>query len=272
MIFQETNVNALKAKDIALIGLPFDAHSSFMQGPAAAPELIIEAISSDASNSFTENLTDLGQHPRIHWLGNASFPDYHGISDAIRPILAANAIPFSLGGDHSVTFPVLQAMSEKYPKLHILHFDAHADLYHELDGNPYSHACPFARIMEAGLAQNLTQVGIRTLNLHQWEQAQKFGVTLYGMGQKQPLADFHTDDPVYLSLDMDVLDPAFAPGVSHHEPGGYSTRELIEMIQGLSINLVGCDVVEYNPKRDINGLTAAVAAKLVKELLVKCLG
>lgn len=269
MIFKESTIADLQTGDIGLIGLPFDAHSSFMHGSAAAPERIIAAISSDASNSFSENLTDLYQHPRIHWLGNAELSSYEAITETIQPILAADALPFALGGDHSVTYPILKAMAKKFSNLHILHFDAHADLYDSLDGNKYSHACPFARIMEEGLAKHLTQVGIRTLNLHQQQQAQKFGVTQHTMASNHPLANFQTNDPVYLSLDIDVLDPAFAPGVSHHEPGGYSTRELLHMIQSLQLNIVGCDVVEYNPKRDVDGVTAMVTAKLLKELLVK---
>ena len=162
-------------------------------------------------------------------------------------------------------------MAASYPSLSILHFDAHGDLYDSLGGNRHSHASPFARIMEEGLAQALTQVGIRTLNDHQQTQVSKFGVKVIDMRNWSPDIDLNLSGPVYLSFDMDVLDPAFAPGVSHHEPGGFTTREVLRMIQKLDLNIVGLDLVEYNPDRDLNGVTAMTAAKIIKELLAKLL-
>lgn len=263
------SIQELSAGQIGIIGLPFDSNSSYLPGPAKAPELIIEAIASDSANYFTEDLTDLNENPKVAWCGNQNTSDYLDLGNAVNQILEKDAIPFSLGGDHSVTFPVVEAVAKKYPKLTILHFDAHCDLYDELDGNKYSHACPFARIMENGHAQNLTQVGIRTLNIAQKAQAERFGVNIIQMKDWTPAVKFEFDGPVYISFDMDVLDPAFAPGVSHHEPGGLSTREAITMIQQFDFDIVGCDVVEYNPDRDINGVTAMVTAKIVKELLAK---
>ncbi|MFY0593092.1 agmatinase [Roseivirga sp.] len=259
----------LNPSDIALLGIPFDENSSYSRGPAKAPELIIEAIESDSANFYTENLTDLNKHPRVKWCGNAALSDYFSIEKPIQEILDKNAIPFSLGGDHSMTYPIMKAMATKYPNLQIIQFDAHGDLYDELDGNVHSHACPFARIMENGLVKNLTQIGIRTMTDHQKEQADRFGVQVIEMKDWSAEINLIFDDPVYVTFDMDVLDPAFAPGVSHHEPGGLSTREALGMIQKLNANIVGCDVVEYNPTRDINGMTAMVSAKIVKELLAK---
>lgn len=264
-------IEKLSANDIALIGIPFDENSSYLQGPAKAPELIIKSLESDSANFFTENLTDLNEHPRIKWCGNSSIEDYFDIGSPIKEVLSLDAIPFSLGGDHSMAFPIMQAMAEKYPDLQIIQFDAHGDLYDELDGNKHSHACPFARIMENGLAKHLTQIGIRTMTQHQKEQADRFGVNVIEMKDWSSDIKLKFDGPVYVTFDMDVLDPAFAPGVSHHEPGGLSTREAINMIQKLDANIVGCDVVEYNPDRDINGVTGMVTAKIVKELLAKLL-
>ncbi|WP_422354386.1 agmatinase [Roseivirga pacifica] len=266
-----TSISHLSKDQIALIGIPFDAHSSFLQGPAKAPELIIEAIESDSANYFTESLNDLNEHPRIAWCGNADFEDYFSISQPIEAILKKGAIPFSLGGDHSITYPILKAIHKHHGKVNILHFDAHTDLYDELDNNKYSHACPFARIMEEGLANSLTQVGIRTLTQHTKEQAERFGVNIIQMKDWTPETKFEIEGPVYLSFDIDVLDPAFAPGISHHEPGGFSTREILGIIQQLNLDIVGLDVVEYNPERDINGVTAMVAAKVVKELIDRLL-
>ena len=271
MPIRRAKTSTLKSGDIALIGMPFDDHSSFLKGPAKAPPLIIDAIESDSANYFTEDLMDLAEHPDVCWLGNAPLKDYFDIEGIIAEVLKRGAIPFSIGGDHSITYPILRAMAASYPTLSILHFDAHGDLYDSLGGNRYSHASPFARIMEEGLAQALTQVGIRTLNDHQQTQVSKFGVKVIDMRNWSPDIDLNLSGPVYLSFDMDVLDPAFAPGVSHHEPGGFTTREVLRMIQKLDLNIVGLDLVEYNPDRDLNGVTAMTAAKIIKELLAKLL-
>ena len=156
-----------------------------------------------------------------------------------------------------------------YPKLDILQIDAHADLYDEFEGDQYSHACPFARIMENGLAERLIQVGIRTLNPHQAEQAEKFKVEIHQMKNLDLSKITKFENPLYISLDMDGFDPAFAPGVSHYEPGGLSTRQVLDLIQNINAEVIGADIVEYNPKRDFQNMTAFLAAKMIKELLGK---
>ena len=176
-----------------------------------------------------------------------------------------------MGGDHSITYPILKAHHKKYGQVDILHIDAHADLYDNFEGDKYSHACPFARIMEDKLATRLVQIGIRTLSKHQAEQADKFGVEIIQMKDFDinKLPEFK--NPIYLSLDIDGLDPAFAPGVSHHEPGGLSTREVLSIIQKINVPIIGADIVEYNPTRDINDMTAMVSAKILKEIAAKIL-
>ena len=269
MALSRSNLDAIKQGDIALVGIPLDENSSFLRGAAKAPGLIIDSIELDSANYFTENLKNLNEHPKIKWCGNATFEDYLDIERTVNDILKNNAIPFSLGGDHSITYPIIKAIAKKYGRVNILQFDAHGDLYDELDGNRHSHACPFARILEDNLALHLTQVGIRTMTLHQKEQADKFGVTVHEMRDLKSDLYLKFQGPLYVTFDIDVLDPAFAPGVSHHEPGGLSTREALSLLQGIKGKIVGCDVVEYNPDRDLNGMTAMVAAKIVKELLAK---
>jgi arginase family enzyme len=132
-------------------------------------------------------------------------------------------------------------MARSHPALSILHFDAHPDLYDDFRGNPHSHASPFARIMETKLAQRLVQVGIRNMNGHQREQAERFGVEVIEMKNLQDGLELQFDTPVYVSVDMDGLDPAFAPGVSHREPGGLTTRQVIEIIQSIGTPVVGAD-------------------------------
>ena len=156
-----------------------------------------------------------------------------------------------------------------YPELTIVHFDAHPDLYDEFEGSRISHACPFARIMEGRLAKRLVQIGIRTLNRHQREQAEKFRVEIIPMSALPAYEVLKIHGPVYISFDMDVLDPAFAPGISHREPGGMSVREAIAHLHAVEGNIVGADIVELNPEQDVSGMTATVAAKILKEILGK---
>jgi arginase len=261
--------------DIVVQGVPFDLNSSFMRGPALAPGRIREALFSRSANMWAENGIDLGKNNRWHLLTDLSFLDKGNEFQEIECQTDAHLINglrvISLGGDHSITYPLIRAYAKKYEKLSIFHLDAHPDLYDELDGNRHSHACPFARIMEEFPKTRLVQSGIRTANGHQREQAARFGVEMIEMkeltGREQP----EFNGPVYLSLDLDCLDPAFAPGVSHFEPGGMTTREVLNIIQKLTGQLVGADIVEYNPERDPQGITGMVAAKLLKEILGKML-
>jgi agmatinase len=254
-----------------LLGLPYDAASSFVRGPAHAPPKIREALHSVAGNTWTETLVDLAAPGVMRDAGDVDFwrsdDPHHAIEQAIEHVIAAGGSPISLGGDHSVTYPILRALRPHHARLTILQIDAHPDLYDEFEGNRLSHACPFARIMEAALADNLVQVGIRTMTGHQRSQAERFGVEVIDMRAWQAGARPSIEGPLYLSIDLDGIDPAFAPGVSHPEPGGLSVRDVIAIIQQTQGALVGADVVEYNPNVDPTALTSRVAAKLVKELV-----
>jgi len=258
-------------KKIALIGIPFDENSSYMRGTALAPPFIREAFYTDASNSYTESGIDLSKEGLINDRGDMIAPGFERIESSIAAALEEGLAPLSLGGDHSITYPILRAFRRFYPQLAILHFDAHPDLYHDFQSNPHSHASPFARIMENRLASRLVQIGIRTINAHQWEQAKQFGVEVIQMKEFQPTRIFEFQQPVYVSFDMDALDPAFAPGVAHREAGGLSTREVLQIIQSLRGKVVGADIVEFNPKMDSSGITAATCAKLLKEIASKIL-
>jgi len=248
---------------IALVGFASDENSSFLRGPAEAPPLIRDALRSDSTNLWTESGVDLGGGGVLFDAGDFE----ESIEEVTSLLLKHDRIPLVLGGDHSITYPVLRAFAAVHDRLDVLQFDAHPDLYDEFEGNRLSHACPFARIMELGVVRRLVQVGIRTMNGHQRAQAEKFGVEVVEMRHWDAGRSFAFDAPLYVSIDLDVLDPAFAPGVSHREPGGASTRQLIETIQALRGRVVGADVVEFNPRQDPLGVTAQVGAKLVKELV-----
>lgn len=246
-----------------------------MRGAADAPPVIRDALASEASHRWAENGINLDAGGCLFDAGDV-FPK-HGtrefdlIDSSITSLLAEGFYPLSLGGDHSITYPIIAAFARVYPELSILHFDAHPDLYDEFQGNRHSHASPFARIMEARLARRLVQVGIRTVNGHQREQAAKFGVEIIEMKHWEQCASLSFDSPLYISFDIDGLDPAFAPGVSHREPGGFSTRQALDVIQAIRAPIVGADIVEFNPRMDIQNLTGTVCAKLLKEIAAQML-
>ncbi|WP_380877649.1 arginase [Sphingomonas sp. DBB INV C78] len=260
----------VNARPVRLIGLPTDIHSSFLRGPAAAPTAIRAALWSEAGNPASESGLELGADIVIDDGGDLPLAENAGDDALIRASVAAaiadGAFPLLLGGDHSVTFPIVEAVAAAHGPIDILHIDAHPDLYDDFEGDPRSHASPFARIMERGLARRLVQVGIRTLNRHCREQAARFGVEIIEMRHFAIEAVPRLDGPLYLSIDMDGIDPAFAPGVSHVEPGGLTVREVLALLHRIEAPLVGADVVELNPSRDVSGITAALAAKLVKEI------
>ncbi len=257
---------------ISLLGLCLDYNSSHLRGPAAAPDMIRMALDSGSMNHAAENRLDIMSPKRLADMGNivCDIPEtgFNKIIAAIDKELSKGRKVISLGGDHSVTYPILQAYGRHYEPPTIIHFDAHPDLYDNFEDNPHSHASPFARIMEQGLAKRLIQIGIRTINDHQQDQIERFGVEVI------EARHFHIDKfralnikgPVYISMDMDALDPAFAPGVSHHEPGGLTTRNVIDVLQSIEMEVIGGDIVEYNPRKDIHDMTAYVAAKILKEM------
>eukprot|EP00897_Mesotaenium_endlicherianum_P009686 jgi/Mesen1/8746/ME000052S08170 len=271
----------------ALLGVPLGHNSSFLQGPAFAPPRIREAIWCGSTNSTTEEglelkdprvLSDCGDVAvqEVRDSGVADEPLMRMISDAIKLVMAeAPFRPLVLGGDHSIAFPSVRAVAEALGgPVDVLHIDAHPDIYDRFEGNYFSHASSFARIMEHGYARRLIQVGLRSINEEGRAQGRKFGVEQYEM------RTFHRDrhllenlelgegaKGVYVSIDVDCLDPAFAPGVSHIEPGGLAFRDVLNILHGLKGDIVGGDVVELNPQRDtVDGMTAMVAAKLVREL------
>lgn len=265
-----------------LLGVPWDRSSSFARGAAAAPPLIRRALWSPSTNSSTE-LGIAIEGAIVEDAGDLVLDDdaeaaraaIEGATAAILA-LARGALPVILGGDHSITYPVVRAFRDR-PVAAILHVDAHGDLYDEFPlpdpgqprglGDQFSHACPFARIMEGGLAGRLVQVGVRTMTPHLASQAARFGVEVYGMDRWREAPVEALQGPLYVSLDLDGLDPAFAPGVSHPEPGGLTTRDVVDLLHRIQVPIAGIDIVEYNPVNDHRDLTARVAAKLLKEMM-----
>lgn len=265
---------------IGLLGVKDDSNSSFMRGASQAPRYIRDAFLSSSSNTFCEHGLDI--EANIRDFRDITQPDARGIIDElIKDIVVSNKLsPLILGGDHSISFPVVQAVS-KYlnTPLVIVHFDAHPDIYPDFEGNPHSHASPFARILENnGLCRQLISIGIRTTTPAQQVQLDKYNVKVvhakdfpaHGKDCGALLTRYiNPNTPVYISVDMDVIEPGMAPGVSHREGGGLTVRQVVDAIQTIPGRVVAADLVEFNPTRDVDGITGVVAAKLMKELASK---
>jgi len=257
-------------KKIILQGFPYDARSSFLKGAGQAPPLIRSHYHSPSTNYFAENGTDTKQESVVD-LGDFGITEYFDIQALTEKHMESGSAIISLGGDHSITYPVVRAIQKTHPTFDLLHIDAHSDIYEIFQGDLYSHACPFARIMEENLVHQLVQVGIRTLNTHHREQVERYGVEVHEMRNFREFWVPEFKNPVYISIDIDGFDPAYAPGVSHREPGGLIPRQIIDLIHSLDTEIIGADIVEYNPVQDIHNITGILAAKLLKEIIGKIL-
>jgi arginase len=256
--------------DVSLLGIPDDENSSYMKGASEAPALIRRELHCDAYSMWSETGVDLGVEGRLIDHGDVQFDGASDPWDLIergvdRAMESGDPL-ICLGGDHAITHPIMRAVRRRHSKLTILHIDAHPDIYHAYQGNLRSHTSTFARIMEERLADRLIQVGLRTINDHHREQFERFGVEVVEAARCRENLRFDLMTPVYISMDLDGLDPAYAPGVSHREPGGLSPRQVIDLIHTIDQPIVAADIVEYNPRCDISNLTAIVAAKLLKEI------
>ncbi len=252
---------------VQLIGLPFDEKSSYMRGPALAPNRIREELFCEAYNQYSEGLKNVLDESVLVDSGNIEAGNFESIPGEIETIMNVNHKPLFLGGDHSLAYHTIKKCHEKFGPFHVLQFDAHNDLYPDFDGDRFSHACPFARVMEEGLALSLTQVGIRASTPAQQEQIQKYGVHEYPMWKMEDFDPSKLKGPLYISFDVDAIDPAFAPGVSHHESGGLNPRQVLNWFKKIKVPVIGAEIVEYNPLMDVKGVTSALCAKILKEMI-----
>lgn len=253
---------------IDLIGVPLDENASYMRGAADAPRVVVEALHCDSANLWTEAGRDMSGV--LHECGDLEPGTGASAMDVIEQAgfeaAKSGRRPLFIGGDHSITYPLVKGMHRALGDFAVLHFDAHPDCYVQFEGNRFSHASPFSRIMEDGVCSRLVSVGIRTATGEQREQKARFGMEWLEMKGREDWPVLSFDTPVYISLDLDVLDPAYAPGVSHHEPGGMTTRHVLDIIHSIDAPIIGADVVELNPSRDINSVTAMTAAKFIREI------
>lgn len=252
-----------------MIGVPSDSNSSFLRGSRNAPSVIRASLFRPASNTYTEAGVDIGLSEALVDAGDLELHQTSGDLQLIEAAAARHVVNrkvLALGGDHSITYPIVKAHLQRYARMNIVHFDAHPDMYPEFNGNPFSHASPFARILELPDFGKLVQVGIRASTPQQQMIAASYGVAAFGPAELEEALEALPRGAVYVSIDLDALDPAFAPGVAHPEPGGLSVRDVLTIIKAIPGNVVGADIVELNPSIDGTGSTAIVAAKFVKEL------
>lgn len=260
-----------------IYGMPMDYTVSFRPGSRFGPGRIREASVGleEYSPYLDKSILDLAYFDAGDLLlpfGNAS-RSLEVIGEYVRGLLADGKFPIGLGGEHLVTWPVIQAMYERYPDLALIHIDAHADLREQYEGEVLSHSTPVRKAAALMGGENVYQFGIRSgskeeflfgrenTNFYPFDVAAPLKSALPKLGSR----------PVYVTIDIDVLDPSCAPGTGTAEAGGITSRELLEaihMIAGSDVNVVGCDLVEVAPIYDPTEQTPIVAAKLIREMLL----
>jgi agmatinase len=253
-----------------IIGCPLDSTSSFRSGTRFAPQAIRDASWGIETYSplLDRDLEDL----EICDVGDLVLPqgNVEGVLELIEgylgTVVGAQKFPILLGGEHLISLPAVRALTKQHHDLVVIQLDAHADLRHEYLGEPLSHATVMRRIADILGGENICQLGIRSGTKEEMRSARAMG-SLTEVGETLQRA---AGRPVYLTVDLDVLDPGIAPGVGTPEPGGLTFAECISLISQLSsLHVVGFDVVELSPPYDPTQQSVMAAAKLIRELILK---
>ncbi len=263
--------------DAVIFGLPMDFTSSFRLGSRFGPKkiremsILLEEYSPYLDRELAEiKYFDAGDIPLP--FGNAE-KSLDLIADYVRKLLYDNKFPIGLGGEHLVSWPIIREFYHKYPDLIIFHFDAHADLREDYEGEVLSHATPIRKAAELIGGENIYQFGIRSGTKEEFAYAREH-INFYPYEVLAPLKRVLAEKPqrpIYLTIDIDVLDPAYAPGTGTIEAGGISSNELLAAVHEIlaaDCQIVGADIVEVCPPYDVADQTSAMAAKLVREILL----
>jgi agmatinase len=286
------NVRDLENSDAVVVGAPFDTGASFRAGARFGPEAIRSAShllrpynpSQDVSIFEHLSVADYGDVPVVPGYVEES---YERIQEGLEPVHWAGVVPIVLGGDHAVALPELRAAAAVHGPLALVQFDSHADTWDSFFGKPYNHGTVFRRAVEEGLLaqERSIQVGMRGslyalgdleasrelgFELTTTDEIRKIGI----QGTVRRIRERVKDAKVYVSLDVDFVDPAFAPGTGTPEIGGFTSREAQEFVRGLrGMEIVGCDVVEVYPQYDgLGQVTALLAANIGYEFLTLIAG
>ena len=268
----------LQRAQAVIYGMPMDWTVSFRPGSRFGPARIRESslVLEEYSHVLERELSEITYYDAGDLILPFGNPErsLRQIATFVSQILRMKKFPLGLGGEHLVTWPVIQEMLQAFPDLVVVHFDAHADLREQYEGEVYSHATPLRKIAEKIGGKRVYQFGIRSMTKEEVQYAKEIGIHFYPFEVLEPLKQCIEElrnCPVYLTLDIDVLDPAFAPGTGTPEPGGIPTKELLEALYLMAkhdIKVVGADVVEVAPAYDPTEQTPIVAAKLVREILL----
>ncbi|MGA8941958.1 MAG: agmatinase [Thermoactinomyces sp.] len=270
--------NDFEKAQAVIYGMPMDWTVSFRPGSRFGPARIRESslVHEEYSHYLKRDLSDLvyfdaGDIPLP--FGNPE-KSVQVIGEFVRKVLDAGKFPLGLGGEHLVTWPIVKEVAGRYPDLAVIHLDAHADLRTDYEGEIYSHATPLRKVAEQIGGENLYQFGIRSMTREEADYAEEAGIHFYPFEVVEPLTKCLPGlkgRPVYVTIDIDVIDPAHAPGTGTPEPGGITTREMLQAIHAIAhsgANVVGADLVEVAPAYDHSEQTPVLAAKLVREMLL----
>ncbi|MGB9778079.1 MAG: agmatinase [Candidatus Bathyarchaeales archaeon] len=282
-LFFGTETKSRDEANAFVLGLCWDKSSSYRRGSAKAPKAIREYTSSKIYNPYTENNVNLKDYWKIYDLGDVTPPSLLKASQAVKEAVSRNTnskLYIFLGGDHSITYAALKALKEVLKgSWGLIYFDAHPDLYESYGGNPYSHACTVRRIIEEDIVDShrIIQIGIRASTAEQTTYAKNAKIKTVTTSEVYKNAEKTSSliskaldkiNNVYVSFDVDVLDPAFVPGVGNPESGGITPRNLIDIIQNLKgLNIRALDIVEANPDFDHMGVTFCSISKFLREFL-----
>ena len=272
--------------DVAFVGIPMDIGTSNRPGTRLGPRQIRDESRMLRPFNMATGAAPF-EHLQVADIGDVAINTFDLkksvaiIADAYDDILSHGAVPLTLGGDHTLTWPILRAMKMRHGPVALIHVDAHADVNDTMFGEKAAHGCPFRRAWEEGCLINdkVFQIGLRGTGYSpdDFNWGRKNGWTViqaedcWHKSLTPLMADIRAkigDTPVYLTYDIDSLDPAFAPGTGTQEIGGLTIWQALEIVRGCAgLNLVGCDLVEVSPPYDMAGTTALVAANLLYEML-----
>lgn len=262
---------------VVIYGMPMDFTVSYRPGSRFGPKRIrevsigLEEYSPHLNRELLEvKYFDAGDIPLP--FGNPE-KSVNMIGEYVGQLLADNKFPLGLGGEHLVSWPIIREVYKKYPNMILVHIDAHADLRTDYEGEPYSHATPIRKAVELMGGENVYQFGIRSGTKEEFEFARD-NINFYPFEVLEPLKKVIGNfgkRPVYVTIDIDVMDPAYAPGTGTLEAGGITSKEMLETLHLISksnVNVVGADIVEVAPVYDAADQTSILASKMVREILL----
>ncbi|WP_107728143.1 agmatinase [Desmospora activa] len=268
----------LERAETVLYGMPMDWTVSYRPGSRFGPNRVREVsiVLEEYSPYLDRDLSD------IHYYDAGDIPLPFGnpeksiqvIGQFVEKVMDRKKRPIGIGGEHLVTWPAVREVHKHHPRLAVIHLDAHADLRTDYEGEIYSHATPLRKIAQLLGAENVYQFGIRSGTREEFQYAQREGIHFHPYHVLQPLKEALPQldgRPVYVTVDIDVLDPAFAPGTGTPEPGGITSTELLASIHAIAqsgVHVVGADLVEVAPAYDPSDQTPVVAAKVLREMLL----